>query len=94
MRYLSGGGRSGYSDCEVNWTKEDGAGLRRRYTWKSDIDDGLDSILAMSNRTCQINSVKQQLHMSPQGGKTQACVHVFVYWVAMALRCTDHAPWS
>ena len=37
VRYLSGGASSGYSDCWVSWTKGEGGGRSRRYTWNSEL---------------------------------------------------------
>jgi hypothetical protein len=41
VRYRSGGGRRGYNDCGVSCTKGEGGGRSRRYTWKSEVVEGL-----------------------------------------------------
>ena len=37
IRYLSRGASSGYSDWWVSWTKGDGGGRSRRYTWNNEL---------------------------------------------------------
>ena len=68
VRYRSGGGRRGYKDCCVNCTKGEGGGRRRRYTWKSEVVEGLGggSILMAGWRWYAALAYSICISLSPQ----------------------------